>query len=105
MNLSNAILKEIATDAVVARKKCVDFDTATESGIYSVYTDALNHPATSTNAKYGILLVFSFNNVVKVQIFFGNNGLVMYHRMFWESWRPWRKIAVENLVESVVGGG
>ncbi|MDE6697632.1 MAG: hypothetical protein K2K25_12200 [Muribaculaceae bacterium] len=55
IKLTNAILKERMTDAMVNRGNCVDFDTCFHSGIYGVTPATANIPPGV--AQWGVLKV------------------------------------------------
>ena len=106
MKISNAMLKEVLTDALVLRPQGgQDFDTFMTPGFVGVGDTWQNHPKGAY--KYGELLVFGHPTFV-AQVYFphsiaGGGGVTyFYWRVHYAgsstaqpSWAPWKKVAGE----------
>lgn len=106
MKISNAMLKEVLTDALVLRPQGgQDFDTFMTPGFVGVGDTWQNHPKGAY--KYGELLVFGLTTFV-AQVYFphattgGGGATYFYWRVHYAgssttqpSWARWKKVAGE----------
>lgn len=106
--ISNAMLKEVLTDALVLRpQEAKDFDTFMTPGFVEVGASGLwqNYPADAY--RYGVLLVLGLTTFV-AQVYFphanlGSGGVTyFYWRVHYAgsstaqpSWSRWKKVAGE----------
>lgn len=94
--LTNDLLKELMTDAVVKRGYVTDFNNLRQSGIYLINgkTVANKPPAYSD---YSVVIVFAWEASYLLQIVATASKGLFYRMYWWNEWSDWRKITTEAM--------
>lgn len=103
MILTNAVLKEIMTDAFVYRGKLVDWDSSTAPGIYSVTGVRCDSMPSNINP-YGVVRVMVAGEYVVQEFlshqYYGNHIGGYWKRMRsssgWTAWEYYAKSAIPS---------
>lgn len=101
--LTNALLKEKMTDAIV-RRAATDFDICLTPGHYVVNAEQwVNHPKGSY--RYGTLLVYGNPDGFLTQVYIPHANAYICWRTYYKSynsstghWDSWKKVTGETLV-------